>query len=435
MVDNADVENTSMSGSTMAEEEAQEANRVINEEYKTWKKNAPFMYDLVVTHALDWPSLTLQWFPDKEIVPGKDYAVHRLLLGTHTSGNDQNYLKIATVQVPLSATDLDLSKYDDDKGEIGGYGGSQSRITVTQRIDHEGEVNKARYMPQNPDLIATMSVSGDVLIFDRTKHSNTPSGTCTPEMRLKGHTKEGWGMSWNPQNKGHLVTSSEDTTICYWDVVSNYSKQAPTMEPMAVYRTHSAIVNDVMWHPQHESLFGSVSDDQSLQIHDVRQSSFDKPARKVQNAHDAAINSLAFNPVSEYLLATGSGDTTIGLWDIRNLKTKLYTFEGHTGEVSSLQWSPHEETILASAAADRRLIIWDLAKIGEDQTPEDAEDGPPELLFMHGGHTNRISDFGWNLNDKWMLASASDDNIVHVFQPAANIYANEDDSVDDNELE
>lgn len=30
------------------------------------KKNAPYLYDLVITHALDWPSLTCQWFPDKE---------------------------------------------------------------------------------------------------------------------------------------------------------------------------------------------------------------------------------------------------------------------------------------------------------------------------------------------------------------------------------
>jgi histone-binding protein RBBP4 len=27
---------------------------------------SPFLYDLVVTHALEWPTLTTQWFPDKE---------------------------------------------------------------------------------------------------------------------------------------------------------------------------------------------------------------------------------------------------------------------------------------------------------------------------------------------------------------------------------
>lgn len=38
--------------------------RVISEEYKIWKKNTPFLYDLVMTHALEWPSLTVQWLPD-----------------------------------------------------------------------------------------------------------------------------------------------------------------------------------------------------------------------------------------------------------------------------------------------------------------------------------------------------------------------------------
>ena len=38
--------------------------RIINEEYKIWKKNTPFLYDLVMTHALEWPSLTAQWLPD-----------------------------------------------------------------------------------------------------------------------------------------------------------------------------------------------------------------------------------------------------------------------------------------------------------------------------------------------------------------------------------
>jgi hypothetical protein len=48
------------------------------------------------------------------------------------------------------------------------------------------------------------------------------------------------------------------------------------------------------------------------------------------------------------------------------------------------------------------------------QTPEDAEDGPPELLFIHGGHTSKISDFSWNTNDDWVVASVAEDNILQV---------------------
>lgn len=42
----------------------EENERMINEEYKIWKKNSPFLYDMVMTHALEWPSLTVQWLPE-----------------------------------------------------------------------------------------------------------------------------------------------------------------------------------------------------------------------------------------------------------------------------------------------------------------------------------------------------------------------------------
>lgn len=48
------------------------------------------------------------------------------------------------------------------------------------------------------------------------------------------------------------------------------------------------------------------------------------------------------------------------------------------------------------------------------QAPEDAEDGPPELLFIHGGHTAKISDFAWDGQDEWVVASVAEDNILQV---------------------
>ena len=73
-------------------------------------------------------------------------------------------------------------------------------------------------------------------------------------------------------------------------------------------------------------------------------------------------------------------------------------------------------------------MIWDLAKIGEEQSHEDMEDGPPELLFIHGGHTAKISDFSWNTNEPWLVASVAEDNIVQIWQMAENIYTDVDDA-------
>eukprot|EP00244_Chara_vulgaris_P013900 TRINITY_DN8322_c0_g1_i1.p1 TRINITY_DN8322_c0_g1~~TRINITY_DN8322_c0_g1_i1.p1 ORF type:complete len:110 (-),score=21.18 TRINITY_DN8322_c0_g1_i1:2-331(-) len=95
--------------------------RLVNEEYKIWKRNAPFLYDLVITHALEWPSLTVQWLPDKQEPTGKEYSVQRLVLGTHTSENEQNYLMLAEVQLPLEDTETDARQYDDERGETGGF--------------------------------------------------------------------------------------------------------------------------------------------------------------------------------------------------------------------------------------------------------------------------------------------------------------------------
>jgi len=90
--------------------------KIINEEYKIWKKNSPFLYDLVVTHAFEWPTLTIQWLPDIISPEGKDYTFQRLLIGTHTSGAEKNYLQIAQVQMPAENAEVNEKKYDDESG-------------------------------------------------------------------------------------------------------------------------------------------------------------------------------------------------------------------------------------------------------------------------------------------------------------------------------
>jgi histone-binding protein RBBP4 len=145
------------------------------------------------------------------------------------------------------------------------------------------------------------------------------------------------------------------------------------LKPTRTYTHHSAIVNDVQYHPLHKALVGTVSDDLTLQILDIRTSG------NSTEGHQDAINALSFNPFSEFILATGSADKTIGIWDLRNLKIKLHSLVAHHDSVTSLAWHPAEESILGSSSYDRRIIFWDLSRVGEEQSPEDGEDGPPEL--------------------------------------------------------
>jgi histone-binding protein RBBP4 len=214
-----------------------------------------------------------------------------------------------------------------------------------------------------------------------------------------------------------------------------------TLKPSRKYTHHNLGVTDVQYHPQIKHFIGTVSDDMTLQILDVRQASTTRSSIVARNGHLDAINALAWNPVEDVLVATASADNTIGIWDLRNVKDKIHTLEGHSDAVTAISWSPTEPAILASASYDRRVLFWDLSRIGDEQTPDDLDDGPPELwvhpccccccvclggcahadfgrLFMHGGHTNHLTDFCWNLNDPWLVCSAAEDNIMQVWKAA-----------------
>jgi histone-binding protein RBBP4 len=124
-----------------------------------------------------------------------------MLLGTHTSDGEPNYIKVASVQLPTESEapesagivimQLNVSKKlsETDDRCIGA-----ARVRITQKIPHDGEVNRARYQPINPNVIATKTSTGDVLVFDRTKHADFPKDRnekCSPMLRLTGHDKEG----------------------------------------------------------------------------------------------------------------------------------------------------------------------------------------------------------------------------------------------------
>ncbi|XP_075705634.1 histone-binding protein RBBP4-like [Rhinoderma darwinii] len=143
-------------------------------------------------------------------------------------------------------------------------------------------------------------------------HCIDPSGECNPDLRLRGHQKEGYGLSWNPNLSGNLLSASDDHTICLWDI-SAVPKEGKVVDAKTIFTGHTAVVEDVSWHLLHESLFGSVADDQKLMIWDTRSNNTSKPSHSV-DAHTAEVNCLSFNPYSEFILATGSADKFLLEW-------------------------------------------------------------------------------------------------------------------------
>lgn len=69
------------------------------------------------------------------------------------------------------------------------------------------------------------------------------------------------------------------------------------------------------------------------------------------------------------------------------------------------------------------------------RTRDDNTANTNSRLFMHGGHTNRISDFSFNRNDPWLTCSAAEDNLIQVWRTAASLVGREPSDVPLSQLE
>lgn len=342
-----------------------------------------------------------------------------MVIGTLTSGAEQEYLMIAKTRLPINEKLASDVKDFNNKDALAAFSKAENKIEIETKINHQGEVNKARIMPQpnKYNIIATKTPCGEVHIFDYFKHPPRPtSNEVKTEMKLYGHTKEGFGLNWSTIKEGYLLSGSNDGIVCMWDINSGNS------QPIKSFHEHAAECEDVSFNKKVDNIIVSCGDDKKLIMYDYRQ---DKPIISV-DAHESEVNSVDFNPFNEFLLLSGSSDKTCALWDIRNLKIKLHSFIQHTDKVIGAKWNMKKQNVFASFSDDRRVMVWDVSQIGATIATADNEDGPSELVFTHGGHTDKINDIDWNVNEELMCASVSQDNVIQIWEMNNSLYYTED---------
>jgi histone-binding protein RBBP4 len=161
------------------------------------------------------------------ICAGKDYSIQRLILDIDQNLDEDDYDDV--IEDTQSHRNGKQAS-SNDSTEEGTYGQRSAKVSIIQRITHPTEVHRARYMPHNPNLIATKTATANVLVFDRSKHPSTPDDNKSrPDLTLTGHTSEGYGLAWNPHesHQSHLLSGSDDALCCVWDI-SQGSKQQQT---------------------------------------------------------------------------------------------------------------------------------------------------------------------------------------------------------------
>lgn len=387
---------------------------LINEEYKIWKKTSPLLYDLLCSYSCEVPALSVNWLQEFTIEKNdnaESFISAQFLMGTH-SKDFQNHVKMVSVSVPPTL----YNDYTGPSPSIPNNLLKSRQLNIVREWNHPGEVNKLRVNQFNK-LFATQTNGGDILLFDlKDGDSKTHKST------LKFHSKEGFGLEWNPNvsKKNLLLSSSEDCKIALWDI---NEKLHPEMKPTRTISSHENIVNDISWSRSIDSVFASVSDDSSYQIHDLRLTT--GPIVHITDAHhdpdsennfNFPINTVEFSESVPTLFATGGSDNSIQIWDLRNPSIPLRRLSGHTAPVVGLKF---HENYLLSSSVDNRVLIWDLNRLDEGEPDKRKADYvDPCLAFMHGGHTGKICEVDWHPVLENLIVSCAEDGLLEVWRPA-----------------
>ncbi|KAM9923104.1 hypothetical protein OXX59_005386 [Metschnikowia pulcherrima] len=399
--------------------------------YRVFKKNSPFLYDYLQTNALLWPSLTVQFFPDLETASLRSsgsghvteptalksasvsqLAHQRLLLGTFTLGQAVDAVHI--YQAPYYR---DLNKcintenwaYNAEKAEFELPTVSKTKVRVLQSINHHGDVNKLRYMPQNPDILASANNVGDVCVYNRTKHSTIKklgeeSKVNEPQIRLVNDTAEKtdiFALDWNKQAEAVLVAASMSGQVNVFDIQKTYAARQNNLINQDWTAELAVGINDVEWAHKHNSIFITADDSGSISLFDIRSSNTAVKASKCS----APINSISINPSNDFCVATGDAEGQIDIYDIRAMQEKATSLKAHEDAITQVKWHPKFRSVLGSSSADKSVRLFDVA----DENP---------LFFSHEGHMLGVNDFDWSMHEDWMIASVADDNSLHLWKPA-----------------
>ncbi|KAI7686486.1 hypothetical protein SSS_09950 [Sarcoptes scabiei] len=421
--------------------------RIISDEYKLWKKNVPFMYDYLINRIFEYPTPVVQWFDSIEQIDDDDQdgsIVQKLLVATNPGPfEDDYYLAVHSVILPdlmkkFEPKKIDLySMREDAFGAFVFYTGNQTEADF--KVVHNGMVTCARCMPEKNAIVATKN-SNDLFIWDlKDCIKNSKQADSTEPISQFLNLNNQSDLDWNPQSPRLLLSGFESNQLAIWDISSQKKRKTmipkTTMSFNSEFDTNQSETNEILsteWHRHHTDIVGASTSNGSLLLWDIRSPALNQPSHRFRG-HKGSAKQIKFSPFSEFVFISSGIDGQICVWDLRNLKIKLHSILFKKESFQSIKWSPHCETLFgAITQSDRKVYLFDLDRILDEQMVHEVEDGPPTLIFIHGGHTSKVLDFDWNpnKNNPLVVCSVSDDNVYQIWQMTSSFVVRDNQKAD-----
>lgn len=169
--------------------------QAINETYKIWKSNVPFLYSILHVYELPSCSQTVDWIPESYL--SDNWELNKIVIGSNSF--TKNYIMVIDVALPTDETLVDYTAYK----EIGQFDHSvstlgQRELKIYRSFPQNGEIMRLRVSKVAKGAMLAACVGGENyehFIYDV---SLSPELVDKNKIVLNEHECEGFGLDWHP---------------------------------------------------------------------------------------------------------------------------------------------------------------------------------------------------------------------------------------------
>ncbi|KAL2798956.1 WD40-repeat-containing domain protein [Aspergillus keveii] len=169
-----------------------------------------------------------------------------------------------------------------------------------------------------------------------------------------------------------MVSGGADPSIHLWDLEARGSELSYVHQPVASItkfshdEAHTHAITSVSIYPfdPTPSTILTTSHDGTLKLSALQPASI-VPVHTFKLDCTPYTHSLSSHTSSPLLVAVGTSEKAVRLLDLRS-GLSTHGLPGHSSAVLSVSWAPHQPHILASASTDNRVIIFDIRRAGHN---------------------------------------------------------------------
>ncbi|KAL2863850.1 WD repeat protein [Aspergillus lucknowensis] len=203
--------------------------------------------------------------------------------------------------------------------------------------------------------------------------SHGEAGTPTPiEDGVLAHSAGANVLAVDQYEGRFMVSGGADPSIYLWDLEARGSELSYVYTPVSSITKfshgdgHTHAITSISIYPfdPTPSTILSTSHDGTLKLSALQPASI-TPVHSFKLDCTPYTHSLSSHTSSPLLVAVGTSEKPVRLLDLRS-GLSTHGLPGHSSAVLSVSWAPQQPYILASASTDNRVIIFDIRRAGHN---------------------------------------------------------------------